>query len=226
MKKLLCLIFIFPFLGIFQPSFAKEPVSPKELIIMIYQLLKTYDENSPHHAKDREKINSYFLIDAMSHDAIQDHWSTMTSSQKRTYNKLMHDLLLKTVYEDTSKKLQKGSFIIKTARPISSQRYRVLTDILVKENNLKVANDYTIIKVKGRWRVREIFIDNANLALDYRNQFNTIIKDYGIDKGSQSLFSRIRESLKKTQDWTDFDQNRKKEENAISSKKRPTLLEG
>lgn len=236
-KSLFKLVSIFAFL-LLLPSFLKAE-TPLGAVSEIYKLLSKYSNNNKQTDSEKNKINSFFLIDKMSKEIIEDHWDSMSAQQQKKYLALMKQLLEKTIYEDTGKNLQKGKFTIQESRFVTKKKAVVLTSILIIKTNLKIQNNFGLEYQKNhQWKVSSIEIDGADLAQDYKSQFSTIISKHGFDKTSDSLFPRISKAIeaKDKDNWThlsdndsdnssstDKNKNPKKNE---TPKTRPTLLEG
>lgn len=201
--------------------FALAPFRMKE----IYVKLKKYDEKSPTALKQKKAINQYFLLDEMAAFAVEDIIHKMNPAQRVEYKKLMLELLQKTIYEDTAKKLKKGKVTFQKILKISDSIIREKTSIYLKDENLNLRNDYDFKKVKNQYKVIDIYLDDSSLMEDYKNQFTQIEALYGIDKNENSLLPRLRRAVLKVEDWDTLTTSEEKTKSKKKQEKRPVFID-
>lgn len=70
---------------------------------------------------------------------------------------------------------------------------QVMTSVVYKKDGKdeRVAVDYVMHEVDGRWQVRDIITDGVSLARNYKYEFNQILKQDGID----GLIARLESKL-------------------------------
>ncbi len=149
----------------------------------------------------RDAITEAFDFDRLARESVGRHWNAMTPEQQREYLMVFRSL----VQRSTVRKLQRYRAAGTTySAPTGNAQNTVITTIVTSTSGEKVAIQYKMHRVNGRWWVwdttigldTEISDYDVSTAENYRSAFNRIIRDEGIP----GLIAKLREKERKGSD--------------------------
>lgn len=147
-------------------------------------------------------ITQAFDFDKLGRESVSRHWSSMTPQQQRDYLTVFRSL----VQRSTVRKLQRYRAAGTTYGPPSGDdNNTVITTVVTATSGEKVAIQYKMHKVNGRWWAwdttigldTEISEYDVSTAENYRSAFNRIVREDGIP----GLIAKLREKESKGSDF-------------------------
>ena len=150
-----------------------------------------------------EIIHGTFDIGELSALALNVHWKSLSEQQKNEFETLLINLLEEKALfskEQSAAKSKKGGkyyVVYGGARYADKDKKRayVKTKVIVPSENVDVNLNYKLVKLGNEWKVYDIIVDEASLLLNYRYQFDQIIKKHGYGE----LVSRMQRKLTEIQ---------------------------
>ncbi|MCB5185623.1 ABC transporter substrate-binding protein [Methylobacillus gramineus] len=142
-----------------------------------------------------EKILPNFNFDRVSRLVLGKAWSKASPEQKEAFQQEFRSLLLRT-YATALSKYRNQTIEYKPFRAQPDETdVKVKTQIL-QQGGQPVAVDYSLEKSGDSWKVYDITIEGVSLVTNYRGQFNTEIRQGGLDGLIQKLAAKNRDSNK------------------------------
>ena len=138
-----------------------------------------------------EKVLPHFNFTAMTALAMGQSWNKATPEQKKTLTQEFRTLLVRTYASALAAySEQKLDF-----RPLRMKATD--TDVTVNVRVLQpgaqpVPIDYNMEKTSAGWKVYDVMVGGVSLVANYRTEFNTVVRDSGIDGLIKSLQTKNR----------------------------------
>lgn len=178
-------------------AYSEEVIAPPGIVIKdtledLFAVLKREDLKTPGFKKKRRQavkgaISISFNFREMAKRTIGRRWQTMTENERDEFTVLFSDFLSMT-YGDKIEEYNNEEVVFKKEL-INGIRAEVHTD-LIHEGTAYPMN-YRLLNQDnpGGWLVYDIVIDGVSLIVNYRSQFNGIIRKDGL----KGLFEKLRE---------------------------------
>lgn len=136
------------------------------------------DELRAENEKVKAHLEEVLDVPAMGKAALTDQWSALPAAQKTRYTDLLARLVRKIAYPNARKFFD--SFQVKFGAEEKRTDGRIVAKTTVtplKKKDIDVDVSYLMAETGGRWRVVDVITDGESLVLDYRNQFQKIIRE-------------------------------------------------
>jgi phospholipid transport system substrate-binding protein len=129
----------------------------------------------------------YFDYQELSMRAVGEPWLKFSEKQRVDFVKAFSDLLKKTYLAKVeSYNNEKVEYL---DEKVEGNRAMVLTEVVTKDK--KMSANYKLIK-KDRWMIYDVSGEGVSLVLNYRSQFDAILKKESPD----ALIKRIQDKVK------------------------------
>lgn len=169
-----------------------SPVAPDELIRStanyVLNTIKADKDyvKSPAKASKliEEKVLPNFDFTRMTRLALGSNWNKATDAQRKELATQFKTLLVRT-YSNSLSKYKDHKIEVENAK-ISGEE-AVVKSMIIQPNGKSIPVDYHLEKADNSWKVYDIVIENLSLVTNYRNQFNSLVRNNGIDGLIQSL---------------------------------------
>ena len=128
--------------------------------------------------KVKSRLEAILDVPAMGKAALTNLWSTLPAPQRVRYTDLLSGLVRKIAYPNARKFFD--SFQVTFGAEERKPDGRVLAKTTItplKKKDVDVEVHYLMAESGGRWRVVDVVTDGESLVLDYRNQFQKIIRE-------------------------------------------------
>ncbi|WP_303901861.1 MlaC/ttg2D family ABC transporter substrate-binding protein [Thiohalomonas denitrificans] len=123
----------------------------------------------------------HFDFEAMSRLVLARHWRTASEEQRRQFVEEFRRLLVRTY--GTALLEYSGETI--DYRPVhageNADRVSVPTEVVSDQGGPSIPIVYRLHQANGKWLVYDISVDGVSLLLNYRNEYNTVIRREGMD---------------------------------------------
>ena len=198
MKKLLFTLLAFLSIAIALPAYANGD-SPVEFIRdnsrQVLDLLKKDDGQNQR--KIREQVEALvipkFDFKRMTAYAVGKNWRTATPDQQDQLA-IQFQTLLTRVYASTMTRYKNAQIEVKS-NPVmnnNGMEATVHSEVTLPNSSDQkpISVDYTLYKTAQGWRVFNVIVEGASLVTAYRNQFDTEVRNNGVDGLIKSLKSK------------------------------------
>jgi phospholipid transport system substrate-binding protein len=195
MKKLIFTLCAFLSLAIALPAMAQTD-SPVEFIRensrQVLDLLKKEDATNVR--KIREQVETLvipkFDFKRMTAYAVGKNWRMATPEQQNELA-LQFQTLLTRVYASTMTRYKGAQIDVKSNAVLNNNGLEAVvhSEVTLPNSSDKkpVSVDYTLYKTSQGWKVYNISVEGASLVTAYRSQFDTEVRNGGIEGLIQSL---------------------------------------
>lgn len=123
----------------------------------------------------------YFDFERMTALAVGAPWRTATAAQKKALTKEFQTLLIRT-YSGTMLKFKNAKIDVSSKPIVNKGGKEVVVRTDVNNAGSKSSKmDYTMYQSGHIYRIYNVAVEGASLVTVYRNQFNQIINQKGID---------------------------------------------
>jgi phospholipid transport system substrate-binding protein len=137
------------------------------------------------------KVLPHFNFQAMTASAVGRNWEKATPEQKTRLNDEFKTLLVRTYSSALAAySTQKFDFRPLRAKPTDTD---VTVNVRVIQPGAQaVTIDYDMEKRPGGWKVWDVRVGGISLVANYRTEFDTLIRDSGVDGLIKALQTKNR----------------------------------
>jgi phospholipid transport system substrate-binding protein len=132
--------------------------------------------------KVTSSVRDFLDIDALGKRALNDHWSTLTSTQQQQYMTLLRGLIEENYIKGLRANLDYD--VAYTGESTNEDGNVVVTTEIKTQRRGRphtISVDYVLIKDDGKLRAFDVVTDGVGLVENYRSQFNRIIEKEGFE---------------------------------------------
>ncbi len=180
--KILTLIFLFTAI-LTTTTFAGEAKNDVKRMVKAFERYNGSNTSA-------KAIERYIAIDHMGEEALSLHWSSLSKSERSEYLDLLRKLIRKIAYKDSSAFFRDNRVEYKSEEYEDGYGY---VTVVVYADDIEEEIKYKMKKMDGRWQIVDMFILDSSLALDYKNQFNSIINDEKFEGLIKRMKNRLEE---------------------------------
>ena len=202
---------IFSILSLSLASLAQAALPPMDQIKDIDQRLKGYHKGetlTPEQEKQNRTIKNQVLkkdfdLREMCRLALGKQWNSLNADQRNQFVELFTQLLLNNAVLHSEKHTGQEKIEYIQVEDIEDFKGRKKVDTLVKVPTEAVDFDVSYAMVYdqklGRWRIYDLIIDEESLMLNYRDQFQMIIREHSYNYLVEKMQKKLAESSQKKQ---------------------------
>lgn len=177
---------------------AKEFLKTKHasVIKILKKSTRTPSKSDGQNPKLFQTLDELLDYDALSREALKDHWATLTSTQQTEFVGLLKQLVERNYQKNLESTLD---YDIRYLNESTQSDGTVVHTVARSKKNRRapeISIDYTLKKNGGTWQVVDVITDGVSLVSNYRNQFNRIINRDGWDE----LLKRMRKRIESGND--------------------------
>jgi len=148
-------------------------------------------------AANEKKIEAIFdeLLDydALAKDSLGSHWDSVSDGDRKEFQDVLKRLVRNAYRKNLKKTL---SYEVSYKGSDEGKKGVVVHTVAKSKSDSReepVSIDYTMHKVDGKWRVRDLTTEGSSLVRNYKSQFGRVIKK----KGFPELMRRMKKKLEK-----------------------------
>lgn len=132
-------------------------------------------------------VNGYFDFEGMARLAVGPRWNSVSPEKRQEFTNEFSKLLFATYIGDIEKYAgQKITYNTKSVSP-----GYVVVEALINDRSGPVSLDYSLHLKDGDWRVYDAAVKGMSLAINYRDQFNSILANGSFDDLLMTLKQKI-----------------------------------
>jgi phospholipid transport system substrate-binding protein len=128
----------------------------------------------------RAAIESSFDFTEMSRSALGYHWRGITPAQRTEFTQLftafIEDAYLSKIQDYSGQQVQF------TGQTTLGPGYTQINSMLVQSGKNPIAVNYLLLQKNNSWKIYDVTVDAISIISNYRNQFNRVINQNGIDQ--------------------------------------------
>jgi phospholipid transport system substrate-binding protein len=180
--KIAIVLFIWPALVL------AASVAPMDLVRNASEQMLLQLKSSPELRNDPQALNRliedtllpHFDFNGLSRLTLGKHWKRASDEQREAFTGEFRELLVRTYSSVLSNYSNQRIEFLASKLSKNSHRATVKTRV-VEPGAPAIAIDYRLRQVKGSWKIYDVLIEGASLAVNYRNSFSEEIKQHGLD---------------------------------------------
>ena len=173
----------------FAATAAQAEVAPDALIKTVATDVTTVLKADPailsNAAKLKELIESKlipnFSFARMTQLAMGRNWAKATPEQQAALTKEFQTLLVRT-YSGALANFRNNTIEVRPLRMQPAETDVTVKTVINQANGQGIPIDYSLEKgTDGGWKAYDIIVAGVSLVTNYRDEFNTVIRDQGVD---------------------------------------------
>ena len=130
--------------------------------------------------KRLESIFSTMLdYDALARLSLDQHWDGRTDQEKNEFTEVLRRLVQNAYKKNIKKTLNYDVSYKGEGRASKGHLVRTVARNTQKPREQPVSVDYVLHQVGGQWRIFDVVTEGSSMVMNYRSQFNRIIKKSG-----------------------------------------------
>ena len=162
----------------------------------IFMILQSEELKTPEKKDERKQriltvVNRMFDFRGMARSSLGQNWNSLTIEERDRFVGLFASLIEQR-YIGKIDAYSNQKVIYKNQR-VRNNKARVYTVIIDKD--LEIPIDYSLQMSQGKWLIKDLKIENVSLIVNYRRDFNSIIRK----KQFAGLVEKITEQLEKSE---------------------------
>ena len=134
--------------------------------------------------------DSLFDFSELSRFALGAGWRSLSPDQQKSFVGLYRQLL-ESIYMGRLLQYKGEKVVLKGESALSDTRSEVRSEVQSADGVIPI--DYRLILKDNVWKVYDLVIENASLALNYRAQFSSILSKNSPDKLLEMLQEKVKE---------------------------------
>ena len=174
---------------LFAATFAQAQPAPDALIKTVAAEVTTVLKADPailsNAAKLKELIESKlipnFSFARMTQLAMGRNWAKATAEQQVALTREFQTLLVRT-YSGALANFRNNTIDVRPLRVQPAETDVTVKTVINQANGQGIPIDYSLEKgTDGSWKAYDIIVAGVSLVTNYRDEFNTVIRDQGVD---------------------------------------------
>jgi phospholipid transport system substrate-binding protein len=126
--------------------------------------------------------------DALARLSLEKHWDGLNDAQRQEFTDVLKRLVQRAYKKNIKKTLNYEVTYKGEGHASKGHMVRTVARNTQKPREQPVSVDYVLHQVGRHWRIFDVVTEGSSMVLNYRNQFNRIIKK----KGFEELLRKMR----------------------------------
>lgn len=186
--------------SILASSVLAAPMAPDEQVRKVSSEVTAILKSDPNilgnPAKLRELIETKLLpnfnFTRMTQLAMGRNWARATPEQQAALTREFQTLLVRT-YSGALANFRNNTIEIRPLRIQPTDTDVIVRTQVMQSNGQGIPIDYAMEKLPdGRWQAYDVTVGGVSLVTNYREEFNAVVRDQGVDALIRQLQSRNR----------------------------------
>jgi len=137
------------------------------------------------------KVLPHFNFNAMTQLAMGQSWNKATPEQKKRLIEEFRTLLVRT-YASALAAFSEQRFDYRPLRARPTDTDVTVNVRVLQQGSQPVTIDYSMEKTAGGWKVYDVMVGGVSLVANYRTEFNSTVRDAGIEGLIKNLHAKNR----------------------------------
>jgi phospholipid transport system substrate-binding protein len=183
-------------IGLARPVLAAGPQERVgEILAAVSAVLQDPQLQGSEHQMERKQRVRRIIFDAfdfaeMSRVVLGAHWARLTAEQQTEFISLFGDLFERSYNRLVLRFLSERETMY-GAVTHEQDRAMVQTTLVVRRTNEQLPVNYRLLDKGGQWAVFDVVVDGVSLTLNYRAQFDKIIRSSSYESLVQKIKGRL-----------------------------------
>jgi phospholipid transport system substrate-binding protein len=136
------------------------------------------------------KVMPHLNFERMTASAVGPTWRQATPEQKKRLQDEFKTLLVRT-YSGALANFRNNTIDVRPLRMQATDTDVTVKTVINQANGQGIPIDYSLEKqADGSWKAYDIVVGGVSLVTNYRDEFNTVIRDQGVDALIKQLQSK------------------------------------
>ena len=128
-----------------------------------------------------EKVLPHFDFNRMTRLAVGRNWAQASDAQKESLVREFRTLLVRT-YSGALASFRNNTIDYRPLRMQPGENDVTVKTVVNQANGQGIPIDYSLEKsADGSWKAYDVIVAGVSLVTNYREEFNTVIRDQGVD---------------------------------------------
>lgn len=141
-------------------------------------------------AEFRRIVRKGFALDVIGRFVVGRYWRQMTADQQEQYQELFAEWLMKS-YAGRLGGYRGQTLEVVKSLEAGSQDVFVRTRVLRPDGTPPIAADWRVRKFDGQYKIIDIVVEGVSMAAAQKSEFESVIRDVGVDGLIESLRQRL-----------------------------------
>jgi phospholipid transport system substrate-binding protein len=189
--RFVIIFFIWPALSL------AENRTPMELVRYASEQMLSQLQSSPELRNNTHALNQmieetllpHFDFSGLSRLTLGKHWKRASNEQRAAFTGEFRELLVRTYSSVLSNYSNQQIEFLSSKLTKNSKRASIKTRVVTPDSP-PIAIEYRLRLLKDNWKIYDVSIEGASLAINYRNSFSEEIKRHGLDGLIAHMMSR------------------------------------
>ena len=190
--------FCFSFILISAPAFAADEQSPEALVKQVTQeILDAVKTDKKLAAGDKqralqiaeEKVLPHIDFEEATRLAVGRAWAQATPEQKKRLVGEFRRMLVR-IYSNAIEPYQGQTIKVAPVRMKPGDTEVTVHNTFIRSGGKGIPFDYSMRKTEKGWKIYDIVVEGISLVLTYRSEFDSVVKQEGIDGLIKRLASK------------------------------------
>jgi phospholipid transport system substrate-binding protein len=185
-------------MGWARPALAVGPQDRvREILAAVSAVMQDPQLQGSDHQMERKQRVRRIIVDAfdfteMGRVALGAHWARLTAEQQTEFISLFGDLFERSYNRLVLRFLSERETMY-GAVTHEQDRAMVQTTLVVRKTNEQLPVNYRLLDKGGQWAVFDVVVDGVSLTLNYRAQFDKIIRSSSYESLVQKIKARLEQ---------------------------------
>jgi phospholipid transport system substrate-binding protein len=185
-------------MGLARPALAAGPQERVgEILTAVSAVMQDPQLQGTNQQMERKQRVRRIIFDAfdfteMGRVALGAHWARLTAEQQSEFTRLFGDLFERSYNRLVLRFLSERETVY-GAVSHEQERAMVQTTLVVRKTNEQLPVSYRLLEKGGQWAIFDVVVDGVSLTLNYRAQFDKIIRSSSYDALLQKIKSRLEQ---------------------------------
>jgi phospholipid transport system substrate-binding protein len=182
--------------GLARPAPAAGPQDRvREILAAVSAVMQDPHLQGPDHQMERQQRVRRIIVDAfdfaeMGRIALGAHWDRLTAEQQAEFISLFGDLFERSYNRLVLRVLSERETVYGAASR-EQDRATVQTTFVVRRTAEQLPVNYRLLDKGGQWAVFDVVVDGVSLTLNYRAQFDKIIRSASYSMLAEKIKAKL-----------------------------------
>jgi len=161
-----------------------------ESFIAVAMVEKTGQTDAEREAEFRRIVRKGFALDVIGRFVVGRYWRQMSPDQRKEYQDLFAEWLMKS-YAGRLGGYQGQTLEVVKSLEAGSRDVFVRTRVLRPDGQPPIAADWRVRKFDDQYRIIDVVVEGVSMAAAQKSEFESVIRDIGIEGLIESLRQRL-----------------------------------
>lgn len=145
---------------------------------------------SEREARVRNLLRTYFDVPTISRFVLGQHWNTATDAQKKEYQALFEDMIVKTYTRRFADYSGQSFNVGSSVNADGAKKDALVSSEIVQPNGPPVSLQWRVRSKDGTMKIVDVIVEGVSMSLTQREDFSAVMQKGGVDALIASLKSR------------------------------------